>query len=726
VVGCGGEAVTDDGVATRGDELAVSDGNAAALGSEASCDALLGRLQAHLLAQVSERAEQARTGAGVYYGGGVFIDDVAPSFVGAAPQLSVAAPSAGSSVTTSQSPGVEDGDFVKVAGDHIYLLNGTTLFILDARQESATAILAEVPLEGDAVDLHVQAGKVAVLTRIYGPVTGIDDVYSPYYYYYPSYTKLTVVDVADGAPEVVRESYFEGDGYQSRRDGSIVRALIQQSSKAQLDYPSISYVDVFGRPRSQAEIDLQVDLWALLATESIEDSTIENYLPAAYERIDGALVQQPFDCAGYLVPSGDPTRVGSTSIVSVDLEAPGEVDTLTLLGYADYLHIGQDALILAQTDYGDGTSPVPQTRVSLHLFELEGTVASYAASGFLAGYIPAQLALDLDEGVVRAVTSEERYETTDDGNVVAVTYLGTSNQVVTLEAQGGALVELGRSPSIAPGQSITGVRFAGDRAYVAAVAEQTQVAVLDLSDPSAPSLGGQASATGYINSFIPLPGERLLAAGTSYDPFDGSQQVELQLFDVGDVAAPSLDHSYAFGPNVYTDAAYDIRAITFHPSRDILSLPIQDGFTGAGSLEVLSFSAESGFAHLGSVAPPPPDYSLEECLVLLGYGYDPAFIEQVQSDPVFQESIMSQCNQYYGSYVRRGLFRDDVVFAIATQGVSAHALDALEGPPLGAITLPPPGYYPVPIPVPEPLPPPPEEAPEAASGEALDPAPEGE
>lgn len=728
VVACGGQAVTDDDIATRRDDLTASEGSAAALGSEGSCDALLGRLQARLLAQVSERAEQARAGSPIYYGGGVFIDDVVPAFVGAAPaepQLSTAVPSTTVfSRTTSQSPGVEDGDFVKAAGDRIYLLHGTTLYILDSRADRATNILAQVPLEGDAVDLHVEAGKVAVLTRFYGPLPGTGDVYSPYYYYYPSYTKLTVIDVANGALDVVREAYFEGDAYQSRRSGSVVRATIQQSSKAQLDYPNVSYVDVFGRPRTQTEIDLQVNLWALLATESIEDSTIENYLPAVYERIDGELVQQPLDCAGYLLPSGQLTQAGSTSVVSVDLEAPGEVDTLTLLGYADYVHIGQDAIILGQTDYGDGTSPTPQPRMNLHLFDVEGASASYAASGRVEGYISAQLALDVENGVVRAVTSEDLYETTSDGSVIA--YLGTSNQVVTLEAQGVDLVGLGRSASFGAGRSISGVRFVGDRAYVATTAEQTQLSVFDLSDPSAPSLGGQTSAIGYLNAFIPMPGDQLLGVGTSYDPFNGSQQVELQLFDVADPAAPSLAHGYAFGPNVYTDAAYDIRAITFHPTRNVLALPIQDGFSGVGSLEVLRFSTE-GFTHLGSVTAPPPDYSLEECLMLLGYGFDPTFLEQVQNDPALQESLMSQCAQYYGSYVRRGLFRNDFVFAVATQGVSAHALATLDEPPIGSLTLPPPGYYTYP-PYPVPLPPPsPEEAPPPpAEGEAPEAAPEGE
>jgi hypothetical protein len=58
----------------------VDEGDAPSLSAGASCDALLAALQNELLEQVSARAEQAKISADAYYGGGVFIDDVVPSF----------------------------------------------------------------------------------------------------------------------------------------------------------------------------------------------------------------------------------------------------------------------------------------------------------------------------------------------------------------------------------------------------------------------------------------------------------------------------------------------------------------------------------------------------------------------------------------------------------------------------------------------------------------------
>src|SRR5207244_637273 len=145
----------------------------------------------------------------------------------------------------------------------------------------------------------------------------------------------------------------------SRRDEGVVRVVVSQSSKAQLDFPSVTYTDIFGHPRSQVEIDAQVDLWALLATDDIEDSSLEDYLPASYERVGGQLVRQPLDCGSYYRPGPGLTQAGATRVVALDLDAPAApLEAVTVLGYADAVYIDQDALVLRQTDYGSSTSPV--------------------------------------------------------------------------------------------------------------------------------------------------------------------------------------------------------------------------------------------------------------------------------------------------------------------------------------------------------------------------------
>jgi hypothetical protein len=542
---------------------------------------------------------------------------------------------------------------------------------------------------------------VVVFSRIYGPIAGADDVYSPYYYYYPSYTKLTVLDAAGEAPVAVREVYVEGDyGYGRRQDG-VVRGVVLSSSKAQLDYPNVSYVDIFGNPRSQEEIDVQVDLWALLATESIEDSTIENYLPSSFERVDGALVAQPLNCADFYLPPGF-SQGGSTTVFSLDLDAAAApLESVSVLGYSDGVYVDADALLLRQTTYGEPTQLVSTPRTNIHRFDLDGTSASYSASGSVAGYVQTQFGLDQADGVVRVSVAEDLYESAGgEPGAEVYQYLGTASRVLTLGQAGGRLVELGRTPDFGINESVTASRFVDDRGYLLTYSGvSSRLYSIDLSDPTAPAITGSLDSSNfYTNVLLPLNADQLLGVGQAIDTFSGYQSLALQLFDVSDASAPALAHELAYDEPSYSDATYDARAITFHPTENLLSLPVQDGISGASSLDVIQLSDESGFTRVGSVVPPSVELSLEECLAYLGYGYDPVFLEQLENDPALRESLLAQCRSYNQAYVRRGLFRGDDLFSISSLNVAAYSLDALDAP-LSVVDLPQSYYYPVPIPL---------------------------
>jgi hypothetical protein len=426
----------------------------------------------------------------------LFSDDVVPSFsapvaapAAAPPRLSVA-PSGGFSPPTAQVPGVDEADFVKAAGDRLYLLSGSSLFVLDTEPANATQLIGTIPIEGDGAELFVRDGQVVVFSRIYGPIAGTEDTYSPYIYYYPSFTKLTVIDTTGDAPAVLREAYVEGDYGYGRRQGSVVRGVVLQSSKAQLDYPSVSYVDIFGNPRSQDEIDVQVDLWALLATESIEDSTIENYLPSSFERVDGELVAQPLNCADFYLPQPGITRSGTTSVFSLDLDAvDAPLESVSILGYSDGIYVDAQSLILRQTDYGDYTQPIATPETNIHRFELDGTSASYAASGSVTGYVQGQFGLDQADGTIRVAVAQDLYREIGEGSYE---YLGSASRVETLGEADGQLIELGRTLDFGLNESLTATRFVGDRGYVAAyAAAPTRLYVVDLSDPTAPAIAAR-------------------------------------------------------------------------------------------------------------------------------------------------------------------------------------------------------------------------------------------
>jgi beta propeller domain-containing protein len=743
LVACGSEATTDPGFArVQGDLSTASEdgaGNAAtandaALSSASSCDVLLAQLQNDLLEQVHERAEQARISPDYYYyGGGVFIDDVAPELgtaapVASAPVSSPAVPSAAApraaaapafagarfSETTVQVPGVDEADFVKAEGDRIYLLQGNSLYVLDAHDARATQVVSSTLIEGSPSDLYVRDGRVLVTSTVSGPLPGQEeDPYYYYYYSYPSYAKLTVLDTRGDSVGVLRESFVEGYSGGSRRHGSVVRSLVQQQSKVQLDYPTVSYFDIFGNRRSQAEIDLQVDLWVLLTSESIEDSVVEDYLPETFERVDGALVEQPVRCGDYLLPGPGLFNAGATSIVSLDLDAlDAPLGTATLLGYAEGVFANDDVLLIRQTDYGDYTQPLATYKTNIHRFALDGAATTYTASGSVAGYLSTSFGLDEADGVIRTVASEDRYQIEPVDGGESYIYLGTSNRVVTLEAEGSELVEIGHSQDIDTDGYVYQSRFVGDYGYLFTYNQlgigANDMFVVDVSNAAAPALVGQTTTDDYVGVLVPLRKDQLLSVSQVIDPTGQSfSQMALQLFDVSDPTAPSLASEHVFAAQGYTDASYDARAISFHPQRGLLSLPFQNYDSGQSTLEVFNVALSGGLEHLASLVPTGSEPTLLECLTFLGYSVDPEFLQFLEENPEYVESFLTECSYYWVATARRGLFRGDDLFAVDTLGIDAYSVYALSGPPIGEVDLPPAYpyyYYPYAVPLSAPVP----------------------
>lgn len=725
LVGCSGEAVGEAQPGQGEDDLSSAIGaHPAALTSGSNCERLLEHFQAELLRQMEERAEQARRGGGDYPypypvpppgrpvdNGPVAGGDAAPAPAAPTPGGNAGQPEAapGFSGTTLQVAGVDEADFVKAEADRLYLLHGPTLFVLDAESASATEILGSVAIEGEASELFVHEGRVVVLSRVYGQLPGTDQsVYPYYYYYYPFYTKLTVVDATGEEPTVVRESYVEGSYTSSRRHDAVVRAVIQQGSKAELDYPTVEYTDFLGHAYSQGEIDRQVDLWLELTRDTIAESVIEDYLPSSYERVDGALVKQPLRCGDYWLPGAGLTQAGASAIIALDLEdLDASLSHTTVLGQAERVYANEGVFLIAQTDYRYYTGQLPQLATNIHRFELSGAETSYAASGSFTGYVQNQFSLDEQDGVIRVSTTVDDFvlRPIDDlpllpgEDLVAPPPVarGPVSRVLTLGKRGQRLAELGRTPDFGQGEQIYATRFLGDRGYVVTFRQIDPLFVLDLSDPRQPRIAGELKIPGFSNFLYPLPDNHLLAIGQDADEQGVTLGFALKIFDVRDADEPRLAHQYTFIEPGYSDAGSDHRAISFHPDQDLISFSFYNYSTGRSSLEVFRASTSDGFSRLGSIGGSPREMSLDECLVLMGYGSDPWIRQELEQSPDYAAYLLSQCSYYNQPTFRRGLFRGEELYAISTLDVSAYALDALSGAPLSQAVLPPayPSYYPI-------------------------------
>ena len=690
----------------------------AALRSGNSCERLLESFQSQLLDQVRERAEQARQGQGNYYGypvtGVPAPAASAPESNSSNPLLAGADSSSGFSDTTVQVPGVDEADFVKAEGDHIYLLHGPSLYVLGAASANETEIQGTLAIEGDPVELFARGDEVVVFSRFSGALPGTDQSTNPYnYYYYPTYTKVTVVGVGSGTPQVLRESYVEGNYTSSRRHDGIVRAILQQTSKAQLDYPNVSYVDFLGHPYTQSEIERQIELWVSLATDTIADSVIDDYVPSELERVAGALVKKPLRCADYWLPGPGLTQAGASTILTLDLDDIDEgLRHATVIGYADRVYANDEAVVITQTDYRYYTGQQTSLQTNIHRFDIAGADTRYAASGSFTGAIQSQFSLDEQNGVIRVATTESNWGApiplalAEDGTAIAGAGGGTAlppppagpvSRVLTLGQRGKRLVELGRSPDFGANEQVYATRFLGDRAYVVTFRQIDPLFVIDLADPSAPKIAGELQLQGFSNFLYPLPDHHLLAIGQDALASGIVQGMALQIFDVRDANAPRLAHKFVFPEQGYSDASSDHRAITFHPDQNLVAFPFQSYNTGESTLEVFRVSTSDGFTRLGGIQSRARALEPEECLTLYGFSVDPALLEDVADHPDNYTYVFDQCRYYGQPQLRRGLFRGDDVYTVTTLDVSAYALDGLDGPALSSAALPllyPYYYYP--------------------------------
>jgi len=352
-----------------------------------------------------------------------------------------------------------------------------------------------------------------------------------------------------------------------------VHGVVQQAFGVQLDSPSINASDVFGHPRSAAEIDEQIALWVRQTSEDIETLSIDDYLPMSIERVGGRLVRLSQGCPEQVLAGPLDPEAGATRIFSLDMKDVGSaLESLAVLGFADGFYLDSESLILHQNVYGTAADPLA-TLTNVHRFDVSGTRVQLAASGSPSGVLASGSSISQDGGVIRMLVGESALVSVEGPDGVFETF-GTAQSLVTLGARDGQLAELARLPVSGYEQYLQSCRFEGDWAYVSlgtSVAPGSQVVVLDLAEPTSPRSAGQLAVPGDVSLLLPLSERLLLGVGQRDSRSEGSS-FALRALDVSEPSAPRLLAEYVSAELEYTDAVYDPRMLAVHPDRDVIAL----------------------------------------------------------------------------------------------------------------------------------------------------------
>jgi len=561
-----------------------------------------------------------------YYGldGGVAVADgsvqkaAAPAENGTAQET---ASESGYSSTNVQVEGIDESDIVKTDGKFIYIAQYDRVTIV--RADGASLTETDVVKASDNLgysEIYINNGYLIVLGYKYDkgysvPYSEADvkvsvEMTMPYIGSSFTYAGIYSIDET-GKASLLKEVEVEGNLLSSRINSGILYLIANQYIYSTDPGEIIPYV---------------------------RDSAVSG--TASPLPLDSIIVFPDKSCSSYL------------TVTAVDLADPSaESHTEAVLGAGTNIYMSDDALYIAAYDYGSES-----VKTSVIKIKIDGLNFGYAASGKVDGYILNQFSMDEYEGNFRIATTT----TNNTQNENALYVLDEDLNII------------GAVEGLAEGERIYSVRFTGKTGYVVTYRNMDPLFVIDLSDPTNPTVVGELEIPGFSNYLHPLSDTLVMGIGYEteqmyvLDPDTeeyvviGTRQggLKLSLFDVSDPRNPIEMQSFILGDSgSYAEVLYNHKALMLDSKDQTFAFDAslsENQSSGTSSYfsgaVVLSWS-DNGFSLNGKI--PAADSSGE--------------------------------NMYYCYGSNRLCYIGDVLYYV--QGCAVRAFDLQTLTPLGKLTL---------------------------------------
>ena len=540
--------------------------------------------------------------------------------------------------TNNQESGVDEADFLKTDGFHIYLLNGQLLLIMGVPEFGNLTLESNLTIEGNPTQMMIEGDRLVISSSIYywnlpedsdlrnlmseevtveGDSVGDDkdddtgDWESTYTYTkVQNLVKYTVVDITNrSSPVIEKEMYIEGNYHTARMVDGTVRSVTHLWTYFDEIRTWVNLPDDYW---SEDDLDKRMDIWNESVDQTvshnegvISELTLDDFVPHIYEMRDGEIFTHPltYEKCTEFSASADSAGRGFTTIMTIrmlDDEASLEVDHIT----SSWAHVysSKDTLVLAEpandmwwfwrnSDWEDATN--------IHSFDIsDSNHTTYVASGRVEGTVNDQFSISEHNGDIRVASTSDNWgmwwrlaEFDDNGDPV---WSGPTNQITILTDDGeGYLDQIGYIGGIAEGETIWSARFGGDRGYLVTFMNIDPLWVLDLSDPYEPVILGELHVPGVSTYIHPIDEDNLLTIGIAGGQ-DGLgldwSTTQVSLFDVSNTSSPTLADTIPLTPAYtdencidimtcgwswsYSEATYEHKAFNYWAPESLLAVPL--------------------------------------------------------------------------------------------------------------------------------------------------------
>ncbi|MFZ5862098.1 MAG: beta-propeller domain-containing protein [Nitrospirota bacterium] len=376
-------------------------------------------------------------------------------------------------------------------------------------------------------------------------------------------------------------------------------------------------------------------------------------LPQA-ERLGGDV--QLLTCADVYRPDVqlDP---GLLTVTSVDTDGEN-ASAVGIMNNAWTVYASPEHLYVSQSSGGWWWPGAEAQQTAIYKFALSGWRPEYRATGTVDGWVKDQFSFSEYQGYLRVASTEARI------NTATHQWQPTNHLFVLGDAGDGALDVAGSVRDFGAGERIFAVRFLEDRGFVVTFRQIDPLFAFDLSDPTTPVLKGETEIPGVSTYLHPIDGDHLLTVGRV------GGNVQLQIFDVRDLANPVRTHQYvppgaAFS---YSGAEDDHLAVMYYAPRKLLVMPLVTAnadayFSGMAAYRV---GVEEGFTELGRVD--HADLAKE------------AYCSAIQRDDAWRSDACANGWYLWGAVPRRSIIMtggdETYLYSVSDIGIKATEVEA--------------------------------------------------
>ena len=537
--------------------------------------------------------------------------------------------------TNIQVLGVDEADIIKTDGEYIYLLSNNKLIIAKAYPSDEAEILANYEFKEGFYpsEIFVDEERLLVFGSsnnyvYYGKEVFVGDSARLSIFPFSGATQVMLFDISEKSiPSLLRTIEFEGSYLSSRKIDSNVYFVINS-------YPSYETFDC---------LDV---IPAYTESYGEEETSVDSLSPIV-------------NCTevGYVK---DAPSSNFLTIVSIDMEDENkEIEKEVILGNGQNIYASKSSIYVSQTSWER------EEKTYITKFNLDNGKIIFDSSGEVPGYILNQFSMDEHEGYFRIATTKGQVWETNEKSTNNLYILDKNLEVV------------GSIEGLAPGESIYSVRFMGDKGYVVTFKRVDPLFVLDLKDPTNPTILGKLKIPGYSDYLHPYDENHLIGIGKEVDEgidsdkvheddavyYTAIQGIKISIFDVSDLENPKEIHKVVIGDRgTESLATYEHKAFLFDKEKGLLVIPINvvEFKEGQSIEEQGEYTFQGAYVY---------NINLEEGLDLRGR------VSHIDGEEVYDKY------GYYPDYnfdIRRSLYIEDVLYTLSNNRLQLSDLETLD------------------------------------------------